>query len=304
MAEHDSGASVGAIIPAHNAAGFVRDAIESVLAQSRPVVDCVVVDDGSTDGTAAAAEAFGPPVRLVRQENRGVSSARNRGAADTDGALLAFLDADDRWLPDRLKLGVEALDRDTAAEAVVCATRVVDGHGRPLEVIVPDPAATVEDMLLCRASVVSASSNLLIRRRAFDEVGGFDERLSTSADWALTFRLLARGTLLSLPQPLVEYRRHGSNMSADLALFERDMLSAFDGVFADAPPRIARLRRRAYANLHRMIAGSYFVEGEFASFARHAARSIGTHPSTLPYFLGLPLRRLQRWASAEGGPLK
>ena len=304
MAEHNSGASVGAIIPAHNAAAFVRDAIESVLAQSRPVVDCVVVDDGSTDGTAAAAEAFGPPVRLVRQENRGVSAARNRGAADADGALLAFLDADDRWLPDRLKLGVEALDRDTAAEAVVCATRVVDGQGQPLEVIVPDPAATVEDMLLCRASVVSASSNLLIRRRAFDEVGGFDERLSTSADWALTFRLLERGTLLSLPQPLVEYRRHGSNMSADVSLFERDMLSAFDGVFADAPPRTARLRRRAYANLHRMIAGSYFVEGEFASFARHAARSIGTHPSTLPYFLGLPLRRLRRWASAEGGPRK
>ena len=64
------------------------------------------------------------------------------------------------------------------------------------------------------------------------------------------------------------------------------MLRAFDIVFADAPPRTARLRRRAYANLHRMIAGSYFVDGEFAPFARHAARSIGTHPSTLPYFLG------------------
>jgi glycosyltransferase involved in cell wall biosynthesis len=301
---HREAPSVGAIIPAYNAEAFVRDAVESVLTQSRPVVDCVVVDDGSTDDTAALAEDYGPPVRVVRQENRGVSAARNRGAAEVDGALLAFLDADDRWLPERLRLGVEALERASSVEAVVCATRVVDGQGQPLEVIVPDPAATVEDLLLCRASVVSASSNLLISRRAFDEIGGFDERLSTSADWALTFRMLERGTLVSLPQPLVEYRRHGSNMSADVALFERDMLRAFGGIFADATPRTARLRRRAYANLHRMIAGSYFVEGEFASFARHAARSIGMHPSTMPYFLGLPLRRLQRRATAEGGPLK
>ena len=104
VAERETGASVGAIIPAHNAEAYLRDAIDSVLAQSHPVVDCVVVDDGSTDATAAIAEAYGPPVRVVRQENRGVSAARNRGAAEAEGALLAFLDADDRWLPDRLKL--------------------------------------------------------------------------------------------------------------------------------------------------------------------------------------------------------
>ncbi len=93
-------------------------------------------------------------------------------------------------------------------------------------------------------------------------------------------------------------------MSADLARFERDMLAAYDTVFADPPPRLRPLRRRAYANLHRMIAGSYFVDGDLASFARHAARSVGTHPSTLPYFLAMPLRRVRRWASGEGDPLR
>jgi glycosyltransferase involved in cell wall biosynthesis len=304
VAERETGASVGAIIPARNAQAYLRDAIDSVLAQSHAVSDCVVIDDGSTDTTAAIADSYGPPVRVVRQQNRGVSAARNRGAAEVNGALLAFLDADDRWDPDRLRLQLEVLGRFPEADAVVCATRVVDADRRPLGVIQPDSRATVEDLLLCRANVVSTSSNLLIRRSAFEEIGGFDERLSTSADWALTLHLLERGTLISLQEPLVEYRRHGSNMSADVARFERDMLAAYDAVFADPPPRLRPLRRRAYANLHRMIAGSYFVEGELARFARHAARSVRTHPSTLPYFFAMPLRRARRRASGQGDPLR
>jgi glycosyltransferase involved in cell wall biosynthesis len=304
VAERETGVSVGAIIPARNAEAYLHDAIDSVLVQSHPVSDCVVIDDGSTDATAAIADRYGPPVRVVRQRNRGVSAARNRGAAEVRGALLAFLDADDCWDPDRLRLQLEVLGRFPEADAVVCATRVVDADRRPLGVIQPDSRATVEDLLLCRATVVSTSSNLLIRRSAFEEIGGFDERLSTSADWALTLRLLERGTLISLQEPLVEYRRHGSNMSADVARFERDMLAAYDAVFADPPVGVRPLRRRAYANLHRVIAGSYFVDGDLASFARHVVRSVATHPSTLPYFLALPLRRARRRASGQGDPLR
>jgi glycosyltransferase involved in cell wall biosynthesis len=304
VAERESAPSVGAIIPAHNAQAYLREAIESILEQSRPVLDCVVVDDGSTDGTAALAEEYGPPVRVLRQENRGVAAARNRGAAEVEGALLAFLDADDRWKPDRLKLQLEALGRSAQAEAAVCATCVVDAHRSPLGFIHPDSDATVEDLLLCRATVVSTSSNLLILRSAFEAVGGFDDRLSTSADWALTFRLLERGRLIVLREPLVEYRRHGSNMSADVGRFERDMLAAYDMVFADPPAGVRPLRRRAYASLHRVIAGSYFVDRDFGHFAKHAARSVGTHPSTLPYFLTMPLRRARRWAYGRGDPLR
>jgi hypothetical protein len=219
--------------------------------------------------------------------------------------LLAFLDADDRWLPGRIEQGILALEQRPEAEAVVCATSVVDGGLQPLGVIRQDPDLNSRDMLLCRASVVSASSNLLVRRTTFTELGGFDEGLSTSADWALTFRLVERGRLLALPDPLVEYRRHDTNMSHDVERFESDMLAAFGAVFNDpaAAPSLRRLRRRAYANLHRMIAGSYFVDGELLAFARHAALSLREHPSTAPYFVRMPLRRLRRALTGSRDPL-
>jgi glycosyltransferase involved in cell wall biosynthesis len=300
MTDEDRRLKVSVIIPAHNAEPYLRDAIESVLAQSYEVDECLVVDDGSSDRTAELAAGFGDPVRVLRQINRGVSTARNRGARQARGDLLAFLDADDRWLQARVERGVEAIKRQPEADAVICATRVVDRHLRALGVIRQDPALRPEDLLLCRGEMVSTSSNLLIRREVFEQLRGFDERLSTAADWALNYRLIERNKLVTLPEPLVEYRRHGSNMSANVDRFRGDMLVAFDGVFsrADAPKS---LRRRAYANLHRMIAGSYFVEGRRGRFLRHAARSVGGHPSTLPYFLALPLRRLRRGIGAWSG---
>jgi glycosyltransferase involved in cell wall biosynthesis len=303
VAEAEAHPSVSTIIPAHNAEGYLREAIDSVVAQTHPVLECIVVDDGSTDRTAAIAEASGPPVRLVSQPNRGVSAARNRGASDARGDLLAFLDADDRWLPDRVRVQREILVADPGAEAVVCATRVVDRDLTPLGEIRQDPALTAEELLLCRASVVSVSSNLLIRREAFDAIGGFDEGLSTSADWAVNFRLLERGRLIALQEALVEYRRHDANMSANVERFERDMLAAYGRVFEGASPELRRMRRRAFANLHRMIAGSYFVDRRLGRFARNAARSIREHPSTLPYFLALPVRRLRRRILGETDPL-
>ena len=107
-----------------------------------------------------------------------------------------------------------------------------------------------------------------------------------------------------IPEPLVDYRLHPGGMSANVDRFERDMLAAYEIVFSEHPPPGAdRLRRRAYANLRRMIAGSYFAERRLGRFAAHAARSVLDHPSTLPYFLGLPARRLRRRFGAVGDPL-
>jgi glycosyltransferase involved in cell wall biosynthesis len=296
---------VSAVIPAYQAAAYVRDAVESVLQQTYRPLECIVVDDGSTDATPQVADDFGDEVRLVRQENRGVSAARNRGVREARGEFLAFLDADDCWLPARIEQQMEVFERRPKLEAVVCATQVVDAGLKPHGTIRQDPAIRVEDLLLCRASVVSASSNLLVRRGALEAIGGWDEALSTSADWAMTFRLLQRGRLATIAEPLVQYRRHRGNMSLSVAAFERDMLAAFEGVLdgPNAERSLARLRRRAYANLHRMIAGSYFVDRQWGEFARNAARSIAFHPSTLPYFLGMPLRRFRRRTTQSGPQL-
>lgn len=284
---------VSAVIPAFNAEDYVGDAIDSVLAQTYGEVECVVVDDGSTDTTAAVARGFGPRVHLVQQENKGQGGARNSGAAAARGELLGFLDADDRWLPERIERQVDELRGRADACAVVCATEVVDRDLRPLGHIVQDHELTPGDLLLCRAALVSTGSNLLITRRCFDSVGGFDERSRGSEDWVMTFRLVQRGVLLSVDEPLVQYRVHGTNMSSGAARLDREMMKAFGRIYCDPglPPDLLSLRRRAYANLHRMIAGAYFVEGDRAQFLRHAVSSIARHPSTLSYFAGALVRR-------------
>src|SRR5216684_1094167 len=99
---------VSAIIPAYNGEAFVADAIESVLAQTFPVSEIVVVDDGSTDQTAEVVERYASKgVRCIRQKNQGPTAARNRGIVQTTGELLAFLDCDDIWLPEKTALQVE-----------------------------------------------------------------------------------------------------------------------------------------------------------------------------------------------------
>jgi glycosyltransferase involved in cell wall biosynthesis len=96
--------SVSAIVPTHNHGRFLGEAVRSALAQTRPPLEVIVVDDGSTDDTGEAVAALAGLIRYVRQENRGVSSARNRGAGLALGTLLAFLDADDLWMPEKLEL--------------------------------------------------------------------------------------------------------------------------------------------------------------------------------------------------------
>jgi glycosyltransferase involved in cell wall biosynthesis len=289
---------VSAIIPAHNADRYLADAIDSALAQTYPGIECIVVDDGSTDRTSIIASAYGERIRVIRQEQHGVSAARNRGAAEARGGLLAFLDADDRWLPERIERQVRELNTGDGTEAAVCATRVVDASLNTLGVIRQNPRVTVRDLLLCRANLVSVSSNLLVTRRAFDEIGGFDERLSTSADWKFMYQLVTRGRLAVLPDSLVEYRLHDTNMSSNVERFGSDMFRAFGQIFDPArrQPGVASLERRAYANLHRMLAGSYFVDGSIGPFLRHAWSAVCTHPSVLTYFLALPARRLRRTA--------
>jgi glycosyltransferase involved in cell wall biosynthesis len=295
---------VSVVIPAFNAAGVLRTAIESVLGQTRPPLECIVVDDGSTDSTGEVAASYGDKVRPAREPNRGAAAARNRGAQLARGELLAFLDADDRWLDRRLERQLEVIDSRPEVSAVMCGTELVDADLQPLGVIHQSPELSAQEMVLCRSPMVSTGSNLLITRECFEDVGGFDENLPSSAgaeDWLMIFRLVERGVLTTIPDPLVQYRIHGGNTSTSAARLEADMTEVFDRIYSQQQlaPGVARVRRRAYANLHRMLAGAYYVEGRRRDFARHFLKSVGWHPSTLPYFLATPLRRRRRGSDAQ-----
>jgi glycosyltransferase involved in cell wall biosynthesis len=284
--------TVTAVIPAYNAEAYLEQALKSVLGSTYRRLECVVVDDGSTDSSAHIAAAFGPDVRLVRQANAGVAAARNRGAREGGGSLLAFLDADDCWLPSRIEQMVALLSLEQA-DAVLCATRIVGEVGDRPEVVRLERELDLGTLLMFGSPVPSVSSNLLIDRKAFERLGGFDERLGTSADWELLARIVTDLRLAYLDEPLVEYRRHEDNMSRDIEATERDLLMAWRLVFARGGSELRPLRRPAYARLHRMLSGSYADAGRTGRALVHALRSAAYSPRAAVEVAASGLRRVR-----------
>jgi glycosyltransferase involved in cell wall biosynthesis len=286
-------ATVSAVIPVHNGAAYVAEAIRSVLSQTRPPIECLVIDDGSTDATAEVVRGFGDEVAYVRHEREGVSAARNRGAGLARGRLIGFLDHDDEWLPDKLQRQVQALQCQAAVLAL-CAVDVVDENGRTLRI---QRLRAREDLLTGMlmfdgTETVSCSSGGLIRREELLRIGGFDPTLSVSADWDLLFRVLLGGSVAYVDEPLVRYRIHETNMSRDIAAMETDMTCAFAKAFSDPrlPAAIRQRDRRAYGALYRMLAGSYAKTRQLRPAIRALATALRHDPGVA---LELTQRRLR-----------
>jgi glycosyltransferase involved in cell wall biosynthesis len=273
--------AVSAVIPVYNGEAYVSHAIRSVLSQSRLPIECLVIDDGSTDATGEVVRQFGRNVTYLRQPRAGVSAARNRGAQLAKSGLIAFLDHDDEWLPAKLERQVQAL-QDQRATLALCAVEVVDEERRTLRT---QRLRAREDLLTGMlefdgTETVSCSSTGLVRREELLRMGGFDPALSVSADWDLLFRVLLSGPVAYIDQPLVRYRVHDSNMSRDIAAMERDMKYAFKKTFADPrlPSELRKRKRHAYARMYRMLAGSYIATGQRSAAVRALATSVGRDP--------------------------
>jgi glycosyltransferase involved in cell wall biosynthesis len=205
---------ISVIVPAHNAARFLGETLRSVLAQGYEPLEVLVIDDGSTDGTAAIAEAFGAPVRCVRQAASGGPAApRNRGVGLARGEVIAFLDADDLWPPDRLAVQVPHL-ADPSMEIVLGHTRrfwAAPGSDRFDRFTGPELA-----MKLCAA---------LVRRSALDRIGGFDESLRICDDWDWFMRARELGIGIRVhPEVSILYRRHDANVTTDEAAGNREFM--------------------------------------------------------------------------------
>ena len=295
-------ADVAVVVPTYQYGHFVGRAIDSALAQTSPPAEVVVVDDGSTDDTADVVGRYGPPVRLIVQANQGVAAARNTGVRASTSPLVAFLDADDAWEPGKLAAQVARWTGEPDLVLVHCGVREVDADGAVTGVRVRGAEGDVaEDLLLLREpGILGGGSGPLVPRSALDRVGGFDERLSTSADWELWLRLATTGRVGFVAEPLVRYTIHGSNMHRNLAAMEHDVLIGYEKAFAAHHERFGPLRRQALANLFMTLAASSFAAGEVAPACRYAARSLRERPAKLGYLLDAPRRRLRRPAATGG----
>ncbi len=207
---------VSVLIPAYNAERYLGEAIDSVLDQTHRQVEIVVVDDGSEDETVAVARAYGDRIRLASQPNGGIGAARNHAVRLAQGGYLSFLDADDRFLPDKLERQLAALSQTPKLDMVF-------GHVR--EFVSPDLPA--EEQAAFRPSPPApfvAPNAMLIRRESFDRVGPFltDLRVGEGVDWyARATEAGLKG--LTLPDIVLERRLHDSNTG----IRERDSRSDY-----------------------------------------------------------------------------
>lgn len=295
-------ASVSVVIPAYNLARYLPQAIDGVLAQSRPAGEIIVVDDGSSDETPELLRSYGERIRVLRQQNRGLSTARNAGAAAARGDLLAFLDADDVWLPRKVEKQIARFEGDGEIGLAHCGVEEIDGAGNVIGRRLDGLEGWVSEVMLLfeRGVILGGGSGCMMLRSLFEEVGGCDPRLSTSADWDLYYRIARLRRVAFVAEPLVRYRFHGGNMHANIGAMEHDMLIAYRGAFATGGARLRGIRRRCYGNLHAVLAGSYFGAGQYGSFLRNAATTLWFRPANVPRFLGYPLRHYRRKAAARG----
>jgi len=206
---------ISVIIPAYNAAQFVRTAIESCLSQTYAPHEIVVVDDASTDGTAALAESFPLPVRVIRlAQNMGVAAARNRGIQESTGNWIAFLDADDWFLPEKLERQRLCILENERAVLVYAGWRIISVDG--VESLGRfKPPSDLLPMLRYRCNLPLLT--ILVRRDVFDSVGGFNPAYRRCQDWDLWLRIAGRYSVESfagLPEPLAVYRRVPGSLSS------------------------------------------------------------------------------------------
>jgi len=202
-----SESSVSAIIPAYNAAPYLAEAVESILAQNYQPLEILIVDDGSTDGTPEVALRFaGSNVRHIRQPHSGLPFALNNGLRNATGNLICFLDSDDVWTPDKLALQLPLIMQDATVEIVLSHQR---RGWRPKGS--SDYKFTAPELALHPQSCV-------FRRSVFDKVGLFDTAFKYTADWDWFMRARELGVkFLVHPEVTNFYRRHDNNMSDDKA---------------------------------------------------------------------------------------
>jgi glycosyltransferase involved in cell wall biosynthesis len=196
---------VSVIIPIHNGAHFVGEALESVLGQDYAPIEIIAVDDGSTDTSSVIVKQFGSRIHYCYQENSGTAVARNKGVALSHGEFLAFLDQDDVWHHGKLTAQIHAFAQDINLDAVFGYTQQFQG----IEMAVPIEQAIPHSL---KAIPGISSSGLLLKRKTFDQVGPFDSQwvLGEWADWYL--RAVDSGLQMKVIEAIVTYRRiHANN---------------------------------------------------------------------------------------------
>lgn len=294
----DEEIKVSIVMPSYNASRFVTAAIDSVLAQTVQDFEILVVDDGSTDNTREVLAKYdSPKVRYLYKKNGGVSSARNYGIENARGKYIAFLDADDLWLPEKLEKQLAILEADEKIGLVYAATEKVDEQLQTVGHIEANSYDDYCEALLLNLNIVAGScSSAIVRRDVALQTNGFDAEFSTCADWEYWLRLSLLTTFAPVKDYLVKYRVVAGSMSSNPFVSKKDTLGVLNKFFArkDLPEKYKKLKNKALSNNLMVVSGEFLHNGKFGESLNCMLNSIRLYPQNIIRPLGLPFRFFKR----------
>lgn len=273
--------AVSVIIPAYNAARCVGRAIESVLVQTFHDFELIVVNDGSSDDTAGVLARYRDRVRILDKENGGLSSARNAGLRIARGECVAFLDADDWWLPEKLALQFSLMQADS--DVVFCSTaaRIVNSQGETTGEWRCGlcTSAVLEAIFSTTAYVAGSGSAVVARRRSLIALGGFDQRLRSLEDIDMWMRLASIGRYRCIDEPLTVIVKRSESMSRHLDVMRDSAIAVVRNNRHLLPMRKrGAFWRYAYAGVLTDYAKWEYREGRTAQAIRHLAEAMFMAP--------------------------
>jgi glycosyltransferase involved in cell wall biosynthesis len=276
-------ATISVIIPAYNQGHYLGEAIQSVIDQTYPDFELVVVDDGSTDKTAQVACSFSDPrIRYIHQENRGLSAARNTGILRSSGEYLTFLDSDDLFVADKLETLLNAMQRDPELGFVAGQAVLIDENALPLGKVFDTPLPENPAHLLLWNPLHVCS--VMMRRDWQKKVGLFDESLHAYEDWDMWLRLARAGCRMGwVPHPVSLYRFHTRQMTRDKERMTTATFAVLEKVYndPDLPEEWLALKDRAYSSAYMRAAIQAFRMGDTQEGAEALAEAVRLEPALM-----------------------
>jgi glycosyltransferase involved in cell wall biosynthesis len=272
---------VSVIIPVYNGERYIVQAVESALRQTFTNLEIIIVDDGSTDRTQQVLQPYFDRVRYIYQENQGVAAARNIACQLAQGEFLAFLDADDYFLPSKLEKQLACFDHDPALDMVQTGWLMVDETGKDISEMKPwqqAPKLDLESFIIFKCVRPSA---MMLRRKWWEKLGGFNDNFPLAEDLDFALRLALKGCkAVWLEEILTCYRQHNSNiMSSGLPLMKNTeilMKEFFNR--PDLPESIRQLKNQEHYLSFKWLAWRMYRDGHLAEMAQCLEKSLQYTP--------------------------
>ncbi len=276
---------VSVVIPCFNRCGTIGRAIDSVLAQDVPDIEIIVVDDGSTDGTASRLARYAHRITLLQQPNQGVSVARRNGILTARGELLAFLDSDDEWYPNKLSHQLQQLSQYAEVGLVACGAEFVNERGVPVTQSSRSLMGRITDVMLRENPIVTSS--VVLRRSCLVGLEPlFRPEQASGEDYELWTRLSARFDFLISPEILVRYHmtKDGLNRKFSAETYRRhyEAINAFLAQDPALAETMVRRHRQVSGGLHFRVAYHLYEEGAYWEARWEVLKALMYSPQSVP----------------------